>query len=685
MSFPNAVSCCECSPANITGVHNELLAWLDILRVLTSDPCCGTDHAGVAAALPTLRCYATWATDVLPTEVARLLPPGTAQPSNHALLRVREWHESHRGNSLALAATKLVMPAALAIGARWTHPGGSRRSDAHVHHGGIFAFSDILRFRRTPTTREDTGWFHSLVWNAIIRILLQPEEAEWAQEQLRNGIHGDARSTADAMAALASSARSYRADLPTELPAAIEDPRFPPLAKELLVRCTTYVYRHMKIPRHGGFDHFFAAFDSAFPAREAGSARYHAFLTQIAGNAGVIRLELRKNSKALDVLRQVAEAAEALELDAAIAFPTGVGRELRPARAGSLLRPEANPGGGVGSQRIRLPRVDWRPREAIGNHLNSFDVNGPEPRSLPSWIFALTFARLASLAEIEGAGPLEFAFHAGEAWVSPMSGLRRIGEALMFPDHVQPSRIGHGLALDRDLTSLCQDHWIHAIERSSISDIVFDALWLIQLGLFDPTELSPRVSLDYVDDFDALAAEYAGLFRLETYLREGWLRPEVTDVLVPAQALCGDDIRPTVEVFGRRTVRWLARSFASRILEAQSRLLEEVSSRQTIIECCPTSNVWIGRVAWYDRHPFAKFASSGVAVTVNTDNPGFFETDVATEEQLLLASSTEPAAMEGWLLQARALSMASTARDVREPVDWHSVSVAAARDASTRQ
>jgi len=53
------------------------------------------------------------------------------------------------------------------------------------------------------------------------------------------------------------------------------------------------------------------------------------------------------------------------------------------------------------------------------------------------------------------------------------------------------------------------------------------------------------------------------------------------------------------------------------------------------LECCPSSNVKTGVVAGWERHPIPALHRSGVAVTVNSDDPAMFGTSLSAEWQAL--------------------------------------------------
>ncbi len=73
-------------------------------------------------------------------------------------------------------------------------------------------------------------------------------------------------------------------------------------------------------------------------------------------------------------------------------------------------------------------------------------------------------------------------------------------------------------------------------------------------------------------------------------------------------------------------------------------LLDELARRQIALEVCPTSNVLLGVVPSMAQHPIGALMDAGVAVTVNTDDPGYFGPTLTEELQTV-------AGMLGWTRQ----------------------------------
>lgn len=62
-----------------------------------------------------------------------------------------------------------------------------------------------------------------------------------------------------------------------------------------------------------------------------------------------------------------------------------------------------------------------------------------------------------------------------------------------------------------------------------------------------------------------------------------------------------------------------------------SKLIDYLRRRNITVEMCPVSNVKTGVVPSLDRHPIRAFVERGLRVTVNTDDPSMFQTDMNNE------------------------------------------------------
>lgn len=60
-------------------------------------------------------------------------------------------------------------------------------------------------------------------------------------------------------------------------------------------------------------------------------------------------------------------------------------------------------------------------------------------------------------------------------------------------------------------------------------------------------------------------------------------------------------------------------------------LVARLADTGTVLECCPSSNLVLGVVPNWQSHPLARLRDAGVKVTVSTDDPPFFNTDMRRE------------------------------------------------------
>ncbi|MCE2596323.1 adenosine deaminase [Motilimonas cestriensis] len=87
------------------------------------------------------------------------------------------------------------------------------------------------------------------------------------------------------------------------------------------------------------------------------------------------------------------------------------------------------------------------------------------------------------------------------------------------------------------------------------------------------------------------------------------------------------------------------------------KLLAFMANNSIGIESCPTSNIHTSTVADYKTHPIKTFLNAGVPVSLNTDDPGVSNIDIAHEYQIA-ASEIGLSQSEIFTLQKNGLAMA---------------------------
>ncbi len=113
------------------------------------------------------------------------------------------------------------------------------------------------------------------------------------------------------------------------------------------------------------------------------------------------------------------------------------------------------------------------------------------------------------------------------------------------------------------------------------------------------------------------------------------------------------------------------------------RLLDHLAEHRVPLEVCPTSNIATRAVATLDEHPIRQMVDAGVLVTVNSDDPPMFGTDLNTEyavaARLLGLDAAGVAALAKNAVEASFLDDAGKARLAAE-IDAHARSRADDQD-----
>jgi len=96
-------------------------------------------------------------------------------------------------------------------------------------------------------------------------------------------------------------------------------------------------------------------------------------------------------------------------------------------------------------------------------------------------------------------------------------------------------------------------------------------------------------------------------------------------------------------------------------------LLQELKGRSTPLELNPTSNVRTGVCSSFADHPLRRYFDAGLLVTVNSDDPAFFGSDVANE---YLLAHTEQGFSRNELRQLAANSISASFLPESEKNSW---------------
>lgn len=118
-----------------------------------------------------------------------------------------------------------------------------------------------------------------------------------------------------------------------------------------------------------------------------------------------------------------------------------------------------------------------------------------------------------------------------------------------------------------------------------------------------------------------------------------------------------DSVRQAVDLLGAERI-----GHGVRVLE-DPELTARIADVGILCEVCPTSNMLLGVVDHVDQHPLPRMLDAGLTVSVNTDDPGWFDTDLLTELSIATELGVD---LDGHLRMQRAALAASFAPDTVE-------------------
>lgn len=258
-------------------------------------------------------------------------------------------------------------------------------------------------------------------------------------------------------------------------------------------------------------------------------------------------------------------------------------------------------------------------------------------------------ALTAGVRPLRGEPPIRlgWTFHVGEDPWEFLSGLRQIDEvisALLGSDH---PRIGHGLALMRDPAASPRGN---ATAYLPIGDHLLDLVWA--WGRFGERSLADHVR--WIEHHaGALFARFAAGATPD--FERCWRAMDLADAPFPSTIHTGAEDHKDTDPFEITLSpvpdeeAWLLRELgfegdAGALVEvprspewiacvaaAQGVVRERVLRRNVCIEACPTGNAVIGGFDALGSLPYRNLTEAGVALTLNTDNPGLFRTSLIDE------------------------------------------------------
>lgn len=280
---------------------------------------------------------------------------------------------------------------------------------------------------------------------------------------------------------------------------------------------------------------------------------------------------------------------------------------------------------------------------------------------------------------------LHYTYHVGEDFYDIVDGLRAIDEAVMLLELESGDRLGHCLALGISPEEYYNEYnHIVMVKKQYLLDNI---AWMIGSAKRLAVGMSSKLEMELHDRFDALVYElYGRRIDMENYRKSMLLRGDnpynlcarqskVANVLLNDWASCALCRREElVRLRENREIRQafldyhfdenvrkrgeemesikVSREYEDCVRRIQECMMQDIRSRNIIIECCPSSNVKIGYANRYDRHPIFRFCPIDghrpqMPVTVNTDDLGIFQTSIDNEYSLLALAALKAKDKDG--------------------------------------
>ena len=250
-------------------------------------------------------------------------------------------------------------------------------------------------------------------------------------------------------------------------------------------------------------------------------------------------------------------------------------------------------------------------------------------------VFAQSYEQLSSCH-------LNRTFHVGEDFYDLADGLRAIDEAIHFLNLNRGDRLGHCLALGIQPQSYYAEHDYHlTIPRQILID---DMIWLKMKSMEWNVSVPSRVEKQITDLFNSGNEEQ---ICMADYYAAMCLREKNPKKCIHVKTSAQKIYQCYHYDYRQRKQGELVDDFKvypeyiSFIQIMQDKMIEYIEDKQLVIECCPSSNVKIGRLKYYDCHPIFRFCDvrnegfHHLPVTINTDDLGIFYTSLPREYELL--------------------------------------------------
>ena len=279
---------------------------------------------------------------------------------------------------------------------------------------------------------------------------------------------------------------------------------------------------------------------------------------------------------------------------------------------------------------------------------------------------------------------LHYTYHAGEDFYDIVDGLRAIDEAVEFLELKSGDRLGHCLALGIDPMEYYQEYDYKVIAKKQY--LLDNVAWMLykikEASITVPSgllvKLGEKFSLLAFEIFrEAVSVEmyYASMqlrgddpryassrYNSKSALLNDWDSTAVCNSERLERYRHNDDIqRLFLDYHFNNNVRMagdqmesmcIGKDYVMCVRQLQDCMMERLKMRGIIVECCPSSNLKIGLSNRYDQQSIFRFSPvndfhNPMAVTVNTDDLGIFQTSLDNEYSLLALAALKAKDADG--------------------------------------
>lgn len=301
--------------------------------------------------------------------------------------------------------------------------------------------------------------------------------------------------------------------------------------------------------------------------------------------------------------------------------------------------------------------------------VTGIDVAGSELNMRPE-IFAPMFrwARYCGMRNIT--------YHAGEDYYDILDGLRTIDETIMFMEYEQGDRIGHALALGKDVQEYYGSHdYVMLIPVQVLLD---NLIWMKFYAMSHNIHLEPQTEFfieqtatKLLEDIGYRPCSQYEYWRSMTLRGDSIEEAEVAagvsrkpqtckyNIEIPAPKNSVDlhieyESNPEIKKKGEKAMELkIQKSFVNDVEKIQSHMLQQIIKLGITIETNPSSNCRIGGIRRYIDLPIFKFhrpdglEGRHLLVTVTTDDRGVFYTNLRNEYSLLAIAMSKEQTPDG--------------------------------------